>query len=221
MSYGKEYKLNGKTYLIEKFDKHISVSEKLDEENYKDIFVGNYEDLFDSDELWQLSKINDYDHALYCMFIFGLDGNGVIDIYSSYKAYVCELLKSGISREDILTAKLDEKHAYSIYYPLDKDFTDFKRVTNDMIRELTKIIYYDDLRRQRIEVLKKEWNCKSIDYLIIKFNNSITRDFKNNIEMYISNIDLLEEFMNTMSVAGYSSYHDSLNDGGYILRISL
>lgn len=222
MSYGKEFKLNNQTFLIEKNDNYYYIAKKIDTDNYKGLCEGELEDILCSFDVEKISRISDYDTRLYSVLITVLNDKGVINSYLNYKTYVREMILSGMSKEDILSSSSDERIIYNSCYPLDEDSIEFETVTKNILDELTKIVFQDDLKKHRIEHLKNQWkDYQKIDLLILKFNESAISDFHSKQTMYIKNIDLITQFVGFLSTAGYSNYYKPLENGGYILNINL
>jgi hypothetical protein len=136
MSYGKEFLINGKNYLIEKNDEYIYVAEKLSEDNYKAICeMENYYDLFFWDEeKRQLDSIPDYDERLYAICLQCLNNYSIVDSKKDYSTYIENMLKD-MTKEEILNSDSDERLIYLLNYPLDFKAEKFKEVTTDIIND--------------------------------------------------------------------------------------
>lgn len=134
MSYGKEFLIDGKTYLIEKNEQYIYVAEKLSEDNYKAICeMENYYDLFFwNEEKIQLDSIPDYDERLYAICLQCLNNYSIIDSSKNYLTYIENMLND-MTKEEILNSDSDEKLIYLLNYPLDFKAEKFKEVTEDII----------------------------------------------------------------------------------------
>lgn len=134
MSYGKEFQINGKEYLIEKNDEYIYVAEKLSEDNYKEICeMENYYDLFFWDEeKRQLDNIPEYDETLYAICLQCLNNYSIVDSKKDYSTYIENMLRD-MTKEEILNSDSDERLIYLLNYPLDFKAEKFKEVTTDII----------------------------------------------------------------------------------------
>lgn len=222
MSYGKEFKLNNQNFLIEKNDNYYYIAKKIDTDNYKGLCEGELEDILCSFDVEKISRISDYDTRLYSVLITVLNDKGVINSYLDYKTYIREMILSGMSKEDILSSSSDERIIYNRCFPLDEDSIEFETVTKNILDELTKIVFQDDLKKRRIEHLKQQWkDYQQIDLLILKFNEEAISNFHSKQTMYIRNIDLITPFVEYLNSAGYSNYYNPLENGGYILNINL
>lgn len=222
MSYGKEFKINNQTFLIEKNDNYYYIAKKIDTDNYKGLCEGELEDILCSFDVEKILKVKEYDSRLYCVLITFLNDKSVINSYLDYKKYIREMILSGMSKEDILSSSSDERVIYNSCFPLDEDFNEFDSVTKSILNELTKIVFQDDLKKRRIEHLKQQWkDYQQIDLLILKFNEEAISNFHSKQTMYIKNSDLITQFVEFLNTAGYSSYYRQLENGGYILNINL
>ena len=140
MSYGKEFQIKNKIFLIEKFDEHIYVAEKLSNEEYKYIFEGDFEDAMSHTELKYFEKVEGYDYRLYCMLLSCLNYHGIIDSKREYRRYIFGLLADGMTSEEILNSDSDEICVYSINFPIDKNCNGFKSETEFIIKQYNKKI---------------------------------------------------------------------------------
>ena len=146
----------------------------------------------------------------------------IINSEKSYKNYIRELLLSGVIKEEIISFDSYEKSVCANYFSCDIEFDDFLQITNQVLDELTKIVFQDDLKKERIEHLKNQWkDYQKIDLLILKFNEVAISNFQSKQTMYIKNIDLITQFVGFLNTAGYSTYYNPLENGGYILNINL
>ena len=140
MSYGKEFQIKNKIFLIEKFDEHIYVAEKLSNEEYKYIFEGDFEDSMSYSEHEPFKKVQGYDYRLYCMLLSCLHYHGIIDSKREYRRYIFGLLADGMTSEEILNSDSDEICVYSINFPIDKNCNGFKSETEFIIKQYNKKI---------------------------------------------------------------------------------
>lgn len=135
MSYGKEFQIKNKIFLIEKFDEHIYVAEKLANDEYRYIFEGDFEDSMSYSEHEPFKKVQGYDYRLYCMLISCLNYHGLIDSEKDYRRYIFGLLADSMTSEEILNSDSDEKYIYSLNFPIDNEFSEFKLKTEFIIKQ--------------------------------------------------------------------------------------
>lgn len=222
MNCSKEFRVKGKTYLVERTDDRVFVAEEKDVDKQKVVFHGLINDLFIEPHVDLLNKIIDNEASLYCVLIECLNKYSIINSQNEYKNFINQLLISGKSKEDILSLLPDVKGAYYSNFPLDHHFLKFEEVTKKAIRQFLKPIPLENLERERINFLISDWEeHQSKTKIIIKFNSLVVKQNMSSIRIYIANIDLLNEINKQMDIAGYGHYHNILDDGGYILTINL
>lgn len=133
MSYGEEFKIDGINYLIEKFDEHVYIAKKTDNNNYSLIFEGNYTSFFWDEELKQLSDLQ-YEDSLYAILIGCLNWKGIINSIRDYKKFLHSLIIDGCTKEDILASSSDEFFVFLSMFPLKKD--SFESITDSLLRQI-------------------------------------------------------------------------------------
>ena len=55
-----------------------------------------------------------------------------------YEKYIISLLVDNMTPKEILNSDSDEKYIYGIYFPLDLNFENFEKVTNEIIEKYKK-----------------------------------------------------------------------------------
>ena len=132
MSFGKEFKVNNQTYLIEIFESNINVAKKIKENDYSSIFEGDYSSLFWNEDLIRLEAL-EYDRKLYAIVDACLNKHSVINSLALYQQYICSLLESGHTKKEILLSSSDEVVVYENYFPLDDKRIRFEKITTSII----------------------------------------------------------------------------------------
>lgn len=130
MSYGKFFEVDKQNYLLEISDEYVYIAKQIKEDDFTQIYEGNYKDIFWEQELEELEKLN-YEEQLYAILIYCLNGK-YINRVELYQKYIYEMMESH-TKEEILSNSNNELSIYKAYYPLDSKGENFKRVTESLI----------------------------------------------------------------------------------------
>lgn len=57
---------------------------------------------------------------------------------NDYEKYIISLLADGMTSEEILNSSSDERYVYGIYFPLDLNFENFEKITQEIIEQYKK-----------------------------------------------------------------------------------
>jgi hypothetical protein len=139
MSYGREYKINGKEYLVELTSGsslHVYVAEKISRDEYEMIFDDDFDESF-KDESNIIKNIYSANEECYAILHTVLDSKNIVKPYDEYKSFITNMLKE-MSSDEILNSDSDEKLIYNSNYPLDYMLDDFERITKSIIEVIQK-----------------------------------------------------------------------------------